>query len=105
MASDLWLKFRLLVRDARRQRIKIVSLDWLEDSLLSSTRRPKGEKAYEVGLHRVMSQRNAESTQWETISNRQREQQNVAQVNKDNAIKEASMLAKSTDALVELKSA
>jgi hypothetical protein len=36
------------VRDARRQGVKVVSLDWLEDSLLSSSRRPKREKEYEV---------------------------------------------------------
>lgn len=39
------------VKNARRQRIKIVSLDWLEDSLLSSNRRPRREKEYEVGCH------------------------------------------------------
>jgi hypothetical protein len=41
------------VRDARRQHIKVVSLDWLEDSLLSSSRRPKPEKEYEVGSEQL----------------------------------------------------
>lgn len=43
----------LPVRAARRQRIKIVSLDWLEDSLLSPSRRPKPEKEYEVGCNHI----------------------------------------------------
>jgi hypothetical protein len=48
------------VRDARRQRIKIVSLDWLEDSLLSSTRKPKREKEYEVRFYCMQPRRGAE---------------------------------------------
>jgi hypothetical protein len=34
------------VKDANKLGIKIVSYDWLDDSLLSLTRRPKGEGLY-----------------------------------------------------------
>jgi hypothetical protein len=34
------------VKDANKLGIKIVSYDWLDDSLLSLTRRPKGEGPY-----------------------------------------------------------
>jgi BRCA1 C Terminus (BRCT) domain len=43
------------VKAARRQGVKIVTLDWLEDSLLSSkNRRPKPEEEYEVGTRLSM---------------------------------------------------
>lgn len=43
--NSKWLVF--IVREARRiKKIKIVSIDWLEDSLLSKDRRPKREGPY-----------------------------------------------------------
>ncbi|KAF7502874.1 hypothetical protein GJ744_004969 [Endocarpon pusillum] len=72
-SKKAWKSYPDIVRDARRQHVKVISLDWLEDSLLSSSRRPKPEKEYE----------------WETIKRRQHEKEQAIQIKKDNAIKEA----------------
>jgi hypothetical protein len=46
-SEQAWKKYLPIVREARRQKkTKIVSLDWLEDSLLSKNCRPKDTKPY-----------------------------------------------------------
>jgi uncharacterized small protein (DUF1192 family) len=80
------------VRDARRQHIKVVSLDWLEDSLLSSSRRPKPEKEYEVGNEQLGLRSVTELHQWDIISKKEREKKQAIEASNDNAIKEARVL-------------
>jgi hypothetical protein len=62
------------VQAARRQKnTKVVTFDWLEDSLLSSTRRPKDTKSYE----------------WDRISAKKKMKEEKQAVEKDKQVQKA----------------
>ena len=74
-SEHAWKKYLPIVREARRQKkTRIVSLDWLEDSLLSKNRRPKDTTPY----------------LWETA--RKREIPNVQEVPANDRVIEASLM-------------